>query len=194
MVKGMANIVMKNSLAVLLLAGVCLTGCHSKSDIVITEENALEVALDEAGYKQDEVTSVSVEKKDSQFDVYFDIHSGRYHVVVSDEGLVDSFAFEKGASSNEEKVPEKKEEEKEQDAKSEFDKKPLVKDGLSEEQIAKKVSEHLGISEYVAKDFKFEMNADHTQCTVTIKVENSGNSIVVIDVKSGIILSTLINQ
>ena len=186
MVKGMANIVMKNRLGLIFcLFVLVLSGCSNQSHIVITEENALEVALDEAGYKEDQVDSIVVERSNSTFDILFNVDAGQYHVVVNDRGMVDSFTFDKNVESKkEEVVPET----------IGFDSQPMVEGGLSTEELAKRVATHLGFHEYDAKDFSFELNPERTQVTVRVKVANSGDSIVVMDVFSGAVYSTLVNQ
>ncbi|MBQ0065551.1 MAG: hypothetical protein KBT48_07275, partial [Firmicutes bacterium] len=151
---------MKKLLSFLFIA-LSLVAC--KASLVIDKEDAKEIALDAAGYIEDEVKNLSVSEKNG-FDVTFTSDGGEYQYHINSDGIVSKRSVKSYTSLDEEDVIEKKDKVKEEKEEQENE--------LDEETKSKAISTaltNLGLREEQVKDIEVELKEDETisvKCTV----------------------------
>ena len=168
----------------LILAAVLLTGCVSGPNV--TEENALEVAIDDSNNDPSEVTASKVTKKDGIYTVVFTTESGQYTYHIGTDGLIkdrnytNEITLEANPEVEEETAP--KEEEKKEEPKTDDREAAAIEAALS----------NVGLSRDQTTSVTTSLNEDGSQYTVTI-VAGDSTTVCVVEAATGNVISTMFN-
>lgn len=166
-----------------IITSLLLCGCAKGPNV--SEENALEVAVDDSDVDMSEVTSSDVKKSDGAYKIVFTTESGKYTYTVGTDGLVQDRKYEPGES--EEQVIEEEKGEP-------VDNGPKVEDNTDEEKTRAEEAAlaNVGLSKDEVTSITSELNAEKTEYTVVITVGDSRTTCVV-DADTGEVVSTSFN-
>lgn len=143
-------------------------GCQ-KADKV-SQDDAIEVALDDAGFEQSEVTDINASEDNGDYVVTFTTPNGSFTYTITEEGIIDGRKFSKDKPAEKDK---KEEENKEEDQKAEEDKKAQEEQKKNEDAAVQEEQKNLAIT--LALN-----NAGVTEAMVSdITCEIDGNNAVV---------------
>ena len=167
---------MNNKTICLCLLSLLLTGCVQGP--TVTEENALEVAIDDSNNDSSEVLESEVTKKDNVYNIVFTTEAGQYTYKVGTDGLVKERDFSSETTLEmTENDPESKEEKK--DEKIEDKENNAINAALS----------NVGLSRDQTTSITADLTEDGTQYTVTI-VAGDTTTVCIVDANSNDIIST----
>lgn len=171
----------------LILASILLTGCVSGPNV--TEENALEVAIDDSNNDPAEVTASQVTKKDNVYTVIFTTENGQYTYKVGTDGLVKNRDFsneitlsQDSAEQQPEQQDQPKQEEKKEEPKTDDKEAAAINSALS----------NVGLTRDQTTSVTASLNEDGTQYTVTI-VAGDSTTVCVVEAATGNVISTMFN-
>lgn len=101
------------SIKIVLLSifSLLLFGCSS-TDIVISEEDALEVALDNESINEEDITDQKIKKNGDSYTITFNTKDGSYTYTVGTNGILTGKKFVPVETEEEESKEEEKKEEK----------------------------------------------------------------------------------
>lgn len=162
-----------------ILASFVLCGCVQAPSV--SEENALEVAVDDSNVDMAEVTSSEVKKSDGVYKVVFTTESGKYTYTVGTDGLIQDRDYKAGETEEvqteqpEQKKEEPKQEENTDEKKTQAENSALSNVGLSRDQVSSITS---------------ELSADQTQYTVVI-VAGDSRTTCIVNANTGEVISTM---
>lgn len=165
----------------LMIGSLLLSGCVKGP--TVTEENALEVAVDDSNTDMTEVTSSDMKKEDGVFKVEFTTESGKYSYTVGSDGLVVDRKYEPGAAE-EERIEQAKEEPKEESPKQEENKDD------EKTRAENSALSNVGLSREDVTSITSELNAEQTQYTVVI-VSAGNTTTCIVNAETGEVVSTV---
>lgn len=163
-----------------ILTSFLLCGCVQGPNV--SEENALEVAVDDSNVDMAEVTSSNVKKSDGAYKVVFTTESGKYTYTIGMDGLIQDRDYKPGAAEEQE-LENKKESKKETDSKPE--------DNTDEKQARAENSAlaNVGLTRDQVSSITTDLSEDQTQFTIVI-VAGDTTSTCIVDANSGEVIST----
>lgn len=192
----MANMVKRGKimkkLGVLLFgASLFLTGCAN--GIEVNKDDALEVALDAAGYVESEVSSTSVKEENGGFHITFTSDEGEFDFVIGSDGIIESRQFtmnkksENNASSESESKPETQETVSNEEKTDEVDESGTVGSDVALQNALL----NAGLAETDVADVNVTLSQDRTTFTVEFNYNGYVN-VSTVDAVTGTVLSTQI--
>lgn len=192
----MANMVKRGKimkkLGVLLFgASLFLTGCAN--GIEVNKDDALEVALDAAGYVESEVSNTSVKEENGGFHITFTSDEGEFDFVIGSDGIIESRQFtmnkksENNASSESESKPEAQETVSNEEKTDEVDESGTVGSDVALQNALL----NAGLAETDVADVNVTLSQDRTTFTVEFNYNGYVN-VSTVDAVTGTVLSTQI--
>lgn len=192
----MANMVKRGKimkkLGVLLFgASLFLTGCAN--GIEVNKDDALEVALDAAGYVESEVSNTSVKEENGGFHITFTSDEGEFDFVIGSDGIIESRQFtmnkksENNASSESESKPETQETVSNEEKTDEVDESGTVGSDVALQNALL----NAGLAETDVADVNVTLSQDRTTFTVEFNYNGYVN-VSTVDAVTGTVLSTQI--
>lgn len=167
----------------LIIASLLLTGCVSGPNV--TEENALEVAIDDSNNDPEEVTASKVTKKDGVYTVVFTIESGQYTYKVGTDGLIKERNFTNEITlqpDEQHPVEQPKQEEPKEETKNDDREANAIDAALN----------NVGLTREQTTSINTSLSEDGSQYTVTI-VAGDSTTTCVVDATTGNVISTMFN-
>lgn len=172
-------------------ASLFLTGCAN--GIEVNKDDALEVALDAAGYVESEVSSTSVKEENGGFHITFTSDEGEFDFVIGSDGIIESRQFtmnkksENNASSESESKPETQETVSNEEKTDEVDESGTVGSDVALQNALL----NAGLAETDVADVNVTLSQDRTTFTVEFNYNGYVN-VSTVDAVTGTVLSTQI--
>ncbi|MBQ0065548.1 MAG: membrane lipoprotein lipid attachment site-containing protein [Firmicutes bacterium] len=154
-----------------------LAGCANR--IVISEEDALEVCLDAAGYKKEEVRNSEVKKEDGYM-VKFISNTNDYTFKVDENGII--------KSRNVEALPESKVIKEEEEKVEEESESPI--DAALEEKIVDNSLANWGVNRSFMKEYTIEKDPNKENVITVHITLNDGRKFATVTTEEGKLISS----
>lgn len=166
----------KRNSFIILASTLLLTGCGN-SALEISQNDILEVAIDDANATKKECSNVSIQEEKKYYTVSFDTNTGSYEYKIGKDGIIQERNYRRSNSEEKEEVsttepvkePEtKKEEEK---ASTSFDE--------NQQQAINAVLANAGLGQEDVTDIGCTLDEATQQYTVTFTFQDIHNTCVV---------------
>ncbi len=180
----------KRNSFIILASTLLLTGCGN-SNLDITKNNILEVAIDDANATKKECSNVSIQEEKKYYTVSFDTTTGSYEYKIGKDGIIQERNYKRSNSevvSTTEPVEEKKEETKTETKKEE--KKETTSFDENQQAAIDAVLANAGLGQEDVTDIGCTLDEATQQYTVTFNFQGTNNTSTV-DAQSFAVLSTI---
>ena len=171
----------------LFFASILFTGCVSGPNV--TEENALEVAIDDSNNNAADVTASEVTKKDNVYIVVFTTPNGQYTYQVGTDGLVKKRGFSTDITLKQ--GPDEQTTEPSESKKNEENMEQPKTDDKETAAIDAALN-NVGLTQDQTTSISTSLSEDGSQYTVTI-VAGDSTTTCVVEVATGNVISTMFN-
>lgn len=181
----------KRSSFIILASTLLLTGCGN-SELEISQNDILEVAIDDANATKKECSNVSIQEEKKYYTVSFDTTTGSYEYKIGKDGIIQERNYKRSNSeevTTSEPVEEKKEETK-TETKKEEKKEELTSFDENQQQAINAVLANAGLGQEDVTDIGCTLDEATQQYTVTFTFQDIHNTCVV-DATTFVVLSSI---
>lgn len=180
----------KRSSFIILASTLLLTGCGN-SELEISQNDILEVAIDDANATKKECSNVSIQEEKKYYTVSFDTTTGSYEYKIGKDGIIQERNYKRSNSeevSTTEPVEEKKEETKTETKKEE--KKESTSFDKNQQAAIDAALANAGLGQEDVTDIGCTLDEATQQYTVTFTFQDIKNTCMV-DAATFTVLSSI---
>ncbi|WP_294375564.1 hypothetical protein [uncultured Clostridium sp.] len=166
----------KRNSFIILASTLLLTGCGNK-ELVITQNDILEVARDDANATKKECSNVSIQEEKKYYTVTFETTTGSYEYKIGKDGIIQERNYKK--SNSEEVTTSEPVEKKEETETKKEEEKPSTSFDANQQQAINAALSNAGLGQEDVTDIGCTIDEATQQYTVTFTFQDIHNTAMV---------------